>query len=594
MSAMPGPAAVEFCPIRMSCTVSVDGAAPRSGWTVLVAPTAVHADVGFAPGEAALFEPGDEATLTLATATAAPLSLRGRLRWSSTAGDGAHRLAFGGVQAEPASAARWAALVEDYKPAVLLVDRDGPDRTVVEQALSPRYRVVVCGSAAEALAALEREEFAVLLTEQRLPDQDGPTFLTLVSRRHPRSQTVRLMMSAFTRADEVQDLINLGRLFHYLRKPAIATELSETVDRAARTYAMAVENQRLALELQQANRQLRSENADLRRRLRSAETSEPLVGQSPSFRRALEDLGRLRDSDAPVHIAGETGTGKELVARELHRGSARARRPFVAQNCAALPDTLLQSTLFGHCRGAFTGADRNQPGVFQAADGGTLFLDEVSELSLQAQAALLRAVQTGEVTPVGTPRQLRVDVRIVSATHKDLRAEVRAGRFREDLFFRLVVMQVSMPPLRERPADIALLADHFLRVFSDRAGKRWIALEDATVRALELYAWPGNVRELRNEMERVVVLAQPGVPASTTLLSPHVRGEAMVPAVPCERVDAVPSASPIPPYDDAVRAFERELVGRALESNGGVISRAADALGMERSRLSKLRQRLGV
>ncbi|HYY52748.1 MAG TPA: sigma-54 dependent transcriptional regulator [Myxococcales bacterium] len=515
-----------------------------------------------------------------------------RIAWCEPEEEEPERLlvSFELVSGPDPAAEDWRALVASLKPVVLVVDDDATHVASVRGALERRYRVISCASAEEALALMDREEVSVLLADQRLPDVSGTAFLRELSRRFPRAHASRLIASAHTKAEDVQDLINLGRIFHYLRKPVLAGELLQAVDRGAALHALAVENERLARELQHANRRLRRENASLKRRLSSAERTPAMIGNSPSFLRAVRHLEEVGSSDCPVHIVGETGTGKELVARAIHLASERADRPFVAQNCAALPDTLIQSALFGHARGAFTGADRNQPGLFQAAHGGTLFLDEVAELSLPAQAALLRVLQDGEVLPVGSPRPIRVDVRILSATHRNLRAEVSAGRFREDLYFRLVVVLLTIPPLRERPSDIALLANHFLRAFSERMAKPLTAFTSDALRALEHYPWPGNVRELRNEIERAVVLGRPHEPLAADLLSEHIRSLLQSAPMP----GPANSREELPRYDEALRALERNLVEQALARSSGVVSRAAEALGMERTRLTKLRQRLGI
>ncbi len=309
----------------------------------------------------------------------------------------------------------------------------------------------------------------------------------------------------------------------------------------------------------------------------------------------VDQLERVRRSDATVHVHGETGTGKELVARALHSGGPRKHAPFVAQNCAGLSESLLQSLLFGHKKGAFTGADKDFQGVFQQADRGTLFLDEVAELSATVQAALLRALQSGEITPVGARAPVKVDVRVISATHKDLREEVRGGRFREDLYFRLVVIPIRLPSLRERSGDIPLLAMHFLDLHCELKGKNIRGFSGDAMRALERYPWPGNVRELENEIERLVVLTDDQQKVPLELLSPHLRqgaGPAAAPTPPAEADGFVVPAGL--DYDRAVASLERALVEEALRQAGGNVSQAARALGMERSRLAKLRDRLGL
>ena len=564
------------------------------GATRVLGPSAVQAIVRARPvsGDAAIRE--DQAVrLALGPRGGTRLDLPARVAWCEPDERGPERVLISLELASGTDATdeAWYAFLRSVRPVVLVVDEDVTHLANVRLALEPRYQVLCCGSGAEALAAMEREEVSVVIADQRLSDASGTAFLRELSRRFPRAHAARLVASAHTKAEDVQDLINLGRVFHYLRKPVLAGELVQAVDRGAAMHALAVENEHLARELLHANQRLCRENATLKRRLRSAEEAqEAMIGRSPTFLRSLRDLEPVGASDSAVHIAGETGTGKELVARAIHFRSRRVGHPFVAQNCAALPDTLVQSALFGHARGAFTGADRNQPGIFQAAHRGTLFLDEVAELSLPAQATLLRVLQEGEVFPVGSPRPVRIDVRVISATHRNLRAEVSAGRFREDLYFRLVVVLLEVPPLRERASDISLLADHFLRSFSERMSKPVPVFTADALRALEHYPWPGNVRELRNEIERAVVLARPHEPVAVDLLSEHIRSLPQSASMPAPGT----APEPLPRYDEAVLALERNLIERALARSGGVVSRAAEELGMERTRLAKLRQRLGI
>ncbi len=305
--------------------------------------------------------------------------------------------------------------------------------------------------------------------------------------------------------------------------------------------------------------------------------------------RAMEDLLALAEramaSNATVLIHGETGTGKELLARAIHEGSRRSGKPFVALNCAAFPETLLESELFGSVRGAFTGADRDRPGLFVEADGGTLFLDEVAETSTALQAKLLRVLQEREVRPVGGTRPRRVDVRLVAATHRHLRREVAAGRFREDLFYRLAVFPLDLPPLRERPEDIAPLVEHFLERHGRREGRPGCRLSPAAMRALLGYPWPGNVRELENEVQRLLALAEPGGTLGVDALAPHIRGEVEA----CEA-----RCAPGETLRESLDRMEAWLIRRALDAQGGHRTRTARALGITREGLWKKMRRLRI
>ena len=497
------------------------------------------------------------------------------------------------LQPAPHVTAALEAFLAEFRYTVMVVDHERNDLDQLERMVSEKYRVLAFASAAEAAEALEHEEVAVLVTDQRTSDWPGLELLRHQIEKHPYAHTVRVVIARQPRAEDLSELINVGRVAHYVQKPLQAEEVMQAVDQAVDRYALAVENARLSAELARANDRLQRENLFLRSRMTGTNGFEHILGNSSALREALSSLARVRLSEATVHIAGETGTGKELVARAIHFGGPRAKGPFVAQNCASITDTLLESTLFGHQRGAFTGADRARPGVFQEAHGGTLFLDEVGELSPAVQGALLRALQSGEIVAVGASRPSKVDVRVISATHKDLRVEVRAGRFREDLYFRLVVVGIRLPPLRERAGDVPLLARHFLDVYCERYGRNVPGFTYDAMQALERYRWPGNVRELVNEVERLIVLAEDGYKIPVELLSPHL---VSAPSDPSQISGAPPSAAAFAelPYDAAVAAFERDLITRALESTGGVVARAARLLGMERTRLTKLRQRLGI
>jgi DNA-binding NtrC family response regulator len=318
-----------------------------------------------------------------------------------------------------------------------------------------------------------------------------------------------------------------------------------------------------------ARRRLAAENADLRRRIADAGPVGGLVGSAPALRAAVALLTQAAASDATVLITGESGTGKELAARLVHDRSPRAAGPFVVVNCAAIPDALLESELFGHARGAFTGADADRAGKFERAHGGTLYFDEIGELKLPLQAKLLRALQEHEIERVGGAGPRPVDVRIVAATNKDLKAETAAGRFREDLWYRLNVVTVAMPPLRDRREDLPALCAHFLR----RYGRPDVSLSAEALDVLRGYRWPGNVRELAHVLERALVLLGAGTLVTPDLFPDDVRGGGARPV------------ATLPPEGASLAAVERALLVQALERTGGNRTRAAKLLGLTRSAL---------
>jgi transcriptional regulator with PAS, ATPase and Fis domain len=311
-----------------------------------------------------------------------------------------------------------------------------------------------------------------------------------------------------------------------------------------------------------------------------------IVGRSPAMQAVFALLERAQRTSATVLLTGDTGTGKELLARQIHRGSERRERSFVAVNCAAFPDTLLESELFGHVRGSFTGADRDKQGLFEVADRGTLFLDEVGETSGSFQAKLLRVLQEREIRPVGGTRPRKVDVRLVAATNRDLRFEVQSGRFREDLYYRLAVFPIAVPPLRARSEDVLPLAEHFLALHGTREGKRGCAFTPEATRLLLSYHWPGNVRELENEVQRALALAEPGQLLDRDLLSPRLQGV----LEPIEGAAIAPGET----LRESMARVEAWLIRRALERCEGRRAETARRLGITREGLYKKMRRFEI
>jgi DNA-binding NtrC family response regulator len=408
---------------------------------------------------------------------------------------------------------------------------------------------------AEAVTAIEQAvrdalPFQAIVTDLQLPDGDGRTIVRLAREHLPRCPVV--VMTGSGSVSGTVDAIRLGAVT-VLEKP--------------------VSMERLESELQQAV----LDRSDMETGLNAAGEA-GIIGRSAAIRGVLDALFLAAPTDATVLIEGETGTGKELVAKAVHRLSRRSRGPFVPVNCAALPDTLVESELFGHVKGAFTGADKDRPGRFQQAHRGTLFLDEIGDMPLSLQAKLLRAIQEGEVQPLGAAKADKVDVRVIAATNRKLEKLVTAGTFRADLFYRLNVVPLQIPALRERPEDIAVLASHFLR----KANRKLTA---GAISALERYAWPGNVREMENLIQRLLVLKPQG-DLDVADLPASLRGARTLPAVP---------ASSLPPEGLDLYAvlgeLEDGLIREALERSGGNRNQAAQALGIKRTTLvEKLRR----
>ncbi len=456
------------------------------------------------------------------------------------------------------------------KPRILVCDDEPVARRGAARALGAEsYEILECIDGRECLAALERPRHGVdlILLDLRMPGMDGMTALAhLAALPAPPPVVVVTADSSLRSAIEA---VKAGAA-DFLAKPYEIDELRFVVAKTLETARLRAENRRLAEEVKRL--------AGSRR----------LSGESPAMRAVMDAIERVGPAAAGVLIRGESGTGKELVARQIHELSERARGAFVAVNCAAIPETLLESELFGHRRGAFTGADRDRPGKFRQADGGTLFLDEVGDMALAAQAKLLRVLQEGIVEPLGGGDPVAVDVRVMAATHRDLKAMAAEGRFREDLLFRLRVVEIELPPLRERAGDILLLARQFLAA-SSRAG---LSLAPETERALLAYPWPGNVRELANAVERATIFCR-GLVIQPEDLPREVR-DAAAPAGEGELLAWNPEDDFQTAKRKVVERFERAVLVEALREHGGNISQAARRLGLHRQNLQQKLHELGI
>ncbi len=473
-------------------------------------------------------------------------------------------------------ARRYGVLCVDDEPAIL---------EALELTLGEDYQVFTAGSGDLGLAILDREEIALVIADQVMPGMTGVEFLGRVHERHP--ETIRMLLTGYTDASALARAINEGRIYRYLQKPWDTDELRLAVRRALETFQLAEHNARLTHALAEANEKLRSENLFLRREVERRYSFDRIIGASPAMNRVFEVVEKVAGTDATVLLTGETGTGKDLVARAIHWQSARREGRFVAQNCGALPETLLESELFGHRRGAFTGAHQDKKGLFELASGGTIFLDEIGETTPSMQVRLLRVLQDGEIRPVGASDTLRVDVRVIAATNRDLRREVQEGRFREDLFYRLRVVEIPLPALRERRTDIPALAHHFLDLASEKMHRRVHGFTNAAMDRLMAHGWSGNVRELENEIERVVALAGDAEVVTLAMLSDDVRGPgSRLPTVEGEEND-------VSDMNLAVDALKRRLIEGAM-ARAGSKSGAAELLGIPRQSLQKMMKRLGM
>jgi two-component system response regulator HydG len=369
---------------------------------------------------------------------------------------------------------------------VLVVEDDRSNLDSLERLFAREgYRVLAAGDAKTALDLMRKQRTHVVVTDLMMPGLSGMDLLKAIKTISPETEVV--MMTAYGTVETAVEAMRAGA-YDFVEKPLKRMQITKTVAKAIEKASLIAEN-----------KTLRQEISQLKKR--------EIIGNSPALRQVLEVAAQAAPSSATVLILGESGTGKELLARYIHTRSSRAQGPFVAVNCAAIPETILEAELFGYERGSFTGATQRREGRFAQARGGTLFLDEVGELSPAVQVKLLRVIQEGEFEPLGG-RTTRADVRIVAATNRDLQQETAAGRFREDLYFRLNVIAVTCPPLRARPGDVPLLIEHFLQVFGQRNNKGPFTLSQAALEKLSDYSWPGNVRELENTIERAVVLSK--------------------------------------------------------------------------------------
>lgn len=447
---------------------------------------------------------------------------------------------------------------------ILVVDDEKGQREILQAILAREgYRVVTVPGGKEAMARLNEAEFDLLLTDLKMQGMSGMELMEQALAANQRQCVV--IMTAHGTVDSAVEAMKKGA-FDYLEKPIEREDLLLTLQRAFEHIGLLRENQ------------------VLHRKLAETMTVPNMIGEHPKIREVFRIINKIAPTASTVLVYGESGTGKELVARAIHDGSLRKGKPFFAINCAAIPDTLIESELFGHEKGSFTGAGSREIGIFEAADGGTVFLDEIGEMGAGMQAKLLRAIQEKEIRRVGGKANVPVDVRIISATNKDLEAEIKRGQFREDLFYRLNVIRINLPPLRERGSDIAALADFFVRKYSAAAGIPLKGIAKPALKLLLNYGWPGNVRQLESVIERGVLMAE----------SDYIEPEDL----PAEiREDGTPGARlpfEFPAEGISIENLERDLIVKAMDRAGWVISKAAPLLGMSYKTLQYRLEKFGI
>jgi DNA-binding NtrC family response regulator len=452
---------------------------------------------------------------------------------------------------------------------ILIVDDEPAARYGLRRALESKYRIAEAESAEAARAALQTEKPDLVLLDVVLPGQDGLSFLQWM--REQGSTVPVLMVSALDAAKTAVDALRLGAA-DYLVK---GFELDELRQRVANLLKLV---------------SLEQENDSLRRQLATEGQFGAMIGRSEEMRRAFEIADRVAPTDSTVLILGESGTGKDLLAQEIHARSPRAAKPFVAVNCAALPETLIESELFGYERGAFTGAAQQRKGKFEQAHGGTLFLDEIGDMNSVTQAKVLRALENRTIERLGGSLSIPVDVRVISATHRDLPAEIRNGKFREDLFYRLRVVTIDLPPLRAHKGDIGVLTDGFLRIHGARLGRSARMGKEALL-ALEAYDWPGNVRELKNALERSVVMSRGDEILTSDLPGEVASGQPLLQKESANGGDAGMSERD---FREAKRKFEIAWITKELVSHRWNVSRTAATIGLHRQSLQEKLRELGI
>jgi two-component system, NtrC family, response regulator AtoC len=481
------------------------------------------------------------------------------------------------------------------EPVRILVADDEPNLRRVLGAILTRegYDVVQAVDGEEALAAAE-DGIDVVITDLRMPRVDGMEVLRRMVDLHPDVPVI--MITAHGSVDSAVEAVKLGA-FDYVEKPFEQEHIRQIVSKAVRQSEA----------LRRAPRTLGT--ADVSQHGRFG-----IVGESPSMRQIFQVIEKVADTPSTVLITGESGTGKELVAKALHVHSSRASSPFIKINCAAIPKTLMESELFGYEKGAFTGAVGSKPGRFELADKGTLFLDEIGEIPVEMQVKLLRALQESEFERVGGLKTIKVDVRLITATNRDLEKEIRGGNFREDLYYRLNVVPLHIPPLRERREDIPLLTEHIVRKFNERLKKQVVGIEPDALDRLVAYGWPGNIRELENVLERTLLFSDsprirlrdlpaltPQATQTTTVeLGPSASASSPPISLSTSPVTGLPAASSGSPQSlkDIVRAeterVERELIVRALDETGGNVTQAAKLLRISRKSLQMKMKEFGL
>lgn len=464
------------------------------------------------------------------------------------------------------------------QPAVLVVDDEQLSVEAIRRTLEDDFEVFTATSGAEALSILENQWIQLILCDQRMPGMSGVDVLSEARRRWP--EVMRVVITGYTDPNDIIDLVNKAGIYHFVSKPWHPEELLLVVRNATQLFMLQREHERLSVELKLLGPSVQNRLNEQRKQLRKGFNFDNIVRAPGSPINVVCDMAaRIAGFDVPTLILGETGTGKELIARAIHYCSLRSDKPFYAVNCAAISDDLLESELFGHQKGAFTGAHAHRAGLLSQAHEGTIFLDEIGDISPAFQVKLLRFLQEGEIRPVGANNTFKVDVRVIAATNRDLAQEVASGRFRDDLYYRLATFPIAVPPLRKRLCDVAPLANALLERAALRHGLKAVEFTPETIKRMCAYSWPGNVRELENQVMRMLILSN-GQALGADLLETNILYADGAEAIPDPIIDSLVGGPG--QLRERVERLEAKIIRETLIRCKGNKSRTAEELGLSR------------
>ena len=472
----------------------------------------------------------------------------------------------------------------DILRTVLIIDDELAVLNSLKRTLRRKYNIILCQDGFSAIQILHEQEIQVILADQRMPEMNGITLLSKAMEIQP--DATRMLITGYSDIQAVIDAINEGKVYQYIHKPWEPEDVSLLVGQAMERYSLIQKNRSLVANLEDANRRISEENLLLSKAVEKQFSFNQIIGESNEMQEVFSLMRKVIPTDTTVIIQGETGTGKELVARAIHANGPRKKKMFIPKNCSALPDTLLESALFGHRKGAFTDAVSDKKGLFELADGGTVFLDEITDTSPEFQQRLLRVLQEGEIHPLGSEKSVKIDVRIISASQKVLDEEVKAGRFRSDLFYRLHVFPIILPPLRDRRTDIPALLEHFIDKYSIQLSKKIAGIAQEVLSSLLIYPFPGNVRELEHIIERAIVLAKDGSILTESQISLE---SSQIKIGPVSFADGKEIS-----MKAIIEAVEKKAIIQSLKNWKGNISKSAKSLGLSRPGLYQKIERYNI